>query len=395
MAVFKPEQSSDDCYVTSNETINLTYAALYFGQGTYQYHAGIRFRNVTIPQGSTILSAVITFQANFSHASETCNAQIKGENIDTAATFSTYADYNTGRTRTAAYVDWNSIPPWTINTDYDSPSIVNIIQEIVNRGGWVSGNDLVIFISNNGSSATTYRAPKSYDTSTTLCPRLTITWQEVGGYSITASPGSYTVSGVAAGALADRLISANPGNYAITGIDAILVKGFNIIALPGEYVLTGADASLLAARLLNADPGSYAVTGVSATLARGYFISADGGVYAITGVNASLLAQRLISADIGSYLVTGAAAQILAQRLLNVEPGAYDLTGNAASLIWSGITGFPVGHIFIDPMTGEPKKFFMDVIAKSLNINPGDLLIEKDGSKVYIFVKDPVILSLN
>lgn len=46
------------------------------------------------------------------------------------------------------------------------------------------------------------------------------------GFSLTASPGSYAISGVAASTVATRLIAADPGAYALTGVAASTVAGY-------------------------------------------------------------------------------------------------------------------------------------------------------------------------
>jgi hypothetical protein len=66
------------------------------------------------------------------------------------------ADYSTdpsGRTRTSASVLWHGFTQSAFNTYQDSPDISTIIQEIVNRAGWSSGNALGIAIPDDGSSA--------------------------------------------------------------------------------------------------------------------------------------------------------------------------------------------------------------------------------------------------
>ena len=174
MAVFKPGQDSDDCHAWTS--IVLTGGVIFGDSLGNNMTAGIRFPNMTISNGATILSATVTLQAVDVYSTGTvCNAQIKGEAIDDAVTFSTYADF-IGRTRTTAYVNWDAVSVWTIDTDYNSPSITTIIQEIINRAGWVSGNDLVIFIADNGSSDSANRTFKAYDQDTNYCARLTVTY---------------------------------------------------------------------------------------------------------------------------------------------------------------------------------------------------------------------------
>jgi hypothetical protein len=178
-AVFKPGQSSDDCYAYNfgyKGGIHMIWPAqpyLDFGAVSEPRDTGIRFVNVTIPKGATILTAKVTFNSYYTVTSQQCNVRIKGEDADDPATFSTYDNFF-GRVRTSQYVDWSAIPSWTANTDYDSPDITNIVQAIVNRPGFA--NHLVIFIEDNGSLEDVNRYPKSYDNTTALCPRLTVTW---------------------------------------------------------------------------------------------------------------------------------------------------------------------------------------------------------------------------
>jgi hypothetical protein len=178
MSVFKPAESHDDCHEVAGSQINLTQQWCYFGRISSQdYNTGVRFASVNIPKGSAILSAKVTFQSDEDDSGTVCNCTIKGEAADDPATFSTWQDFD-GRVRTSATVPWNDISAWTTDTDYDSPGIKDIIQEIVNQAGWVSGNHIVIFCEDNGSDGGAIREFKSYDDSTTLCARLTVTWNE-------------------------------------------------------------------------------------------------------------------------------------------------------------------------------------------------------------------------
>lgn len=106
--------------------------------------SGLRFQSITIPKGAFITEAHLTFTADNDHSINTVKTRVRGEDVDDAATFSTVANYN-GRPRTSASIDWDTIAAWTAETEYDSPDIKTVIQEIIDRAGWVSGNDIVIF----------------------------------------------------------------------------------------------------------------------------------------------------------------------------------------------------------------------------------------------------------
>jgi len=55
---------------------------------------------------------------------------------------------------TTAGVVWNAIPTWGGGGERTSPDISNVIQEIVNRGGWLSGQAMVIFWGDHGGNST-------------------------------------------------------------------------------------------------------------------------------------------------------------------------------------------------------------------------------------------------
>jgi len=161
-------QSSDDCFKYYSSGWGFTLTATYFSAGSvnpsfYAYSSGARFQSVMVPQGSNITAAKLIFNCRISESGTVVRTNIYGEDIDDASTFTTLADFN-GRTRTGNYTVWDNIPAWTANTEYDSPEIKDIIQEIVDRGGWSSGNDMVMFWEDDGSdNASARRTGKAYD----------------------------------------------------------------------------------------------------------------------------------------------------------------------------------------------------------------------------------------
>jgi len=141
----------------------------------------MRFTNITIPKGSTITAAYITITARADRSATVVNSKIHGEDADSPSAFSDYSDYS-GRPRTSAEVNWDDIPAWTQNNEYDSPDISAIIQEIIDREGWASGNALVIFWDDHDDRSThsdqTNRAGQSYDGSSGQAPELHIEYTE-------------------------------------------------------------------------------------------------------------------------------------------------------------------------------------------------------------------------
>ncbi len=113
---------------------------------------GIRFTGLNIPQGATITNASIQFQTDETHSGAT-SLIIEGEATDNTLTFTNTNANISSRALTGATIDW--VPaPWTTEGEagvaQQSPNIASIIQEIVERPGWSSGNALVVIISGSG-----------------------------------------------------------------------------------------------------------------------------------------------------------------------------------------------------------------------------------------------------
>lgn len=105
---------------------------------------GIRFPVTTIPKDAVIHQAYVQFSAVSGDCGET-SLQIFGEASDNASSFSNEDNNISNRTTTS-----NSITSWQpgcwkageSGLDQRTPDLAPIVQEIVNRGGWASGNSL-------------------------------------------------------------------------------------------------------------------------------------------------------------------------------------------------------------------------------------------------------------
>jgi hypothetical protein len=158
--------SSDDTEeVESIGSMNLTSGDLDLGQKVI----GIRFNGVNIPQGATIYNAYIQFQAD-EISSVATTLTIEGEDIDNAPTFTSTNGNISSRARTTASVPWSPVPWTTVGAagpDQQTPDITSVIQKIVDRAGWTSGNSLVIIMTGTG-----LRPAESYDGVAAAAPLL-------------------------------------------------------------------------------------------------------------------------------------------------------------------------------------------------------------------------------
>lgn len=117
------------------------------------FDAYFTFRAVPLIQGVTIKSAYLRLKAglNSGYSGTDARTKISANDVDDASPPTTYAGYH-ALVETAAKVDWDSTVQWVDDQTYTSPDIKTVIQEIVDRGSWVSGNDLTILWKNDGSS---------------------------------------------------------------------------------------------------------------------------------------------------------------------------------------------------------------------------------------------------
>jgi hypothetical protein len=121
--------------------------AEYIGDYKMVFESSLRFTNITIPQGSAITSAKITLTTTDTSASSgTPNLDIQAFDEDNSTQISTAADFE-GRARTTANVNWSQ--SFSNNTAYETPDISSVVQEIVDRASWASGNAMHFVISDH------------------------------------------------------------------------------------------------------------------------------------------------------------------------------------------------------------------------------------------------------
>ncbi|MEO1053284.1 MAG: Ig-like domain-containing protein [Bacteroidota bacterium] len=138
---------------------------------------GMRFTGITVPQGATIDRAYVQFTTDETN-SGTTNLTIRAHDTNDAAAFTTSTNNVSNRTKTSASVAWNP-PSWSsvgqAGSGQRTPELKAVVQEVVNRSGWASGNDIVIIITGTGE-----RTAEAYDGTSSQAPLLHIEYT-VGG----------------------------------------------------------------------------------------------------------------------------------------------------------------------------------------------------------------------
>ncbi len=195
---------------------------------------GLRFNDLNIPAGATIVNAYVQFQADEADSTPT-SLTIQGQAADNATTFVAQLRNLTDRPRTTAAVPW-SPAPWTrvgeAGIDQQTPDVSSIVQEIVDRPGWSAGNSLVLVITGTGE-----RVAESYDGQPNAAPKLRIEYTTGG--AIVTPPVANGIDDVnVAPDAADVQINLNAAFDSVITPDEQLVFSIEANTSPGLFNTT-------------------------------------------------------------------------------------------------------------------------------------------------------------
>jgi hypothetical protein len=157
--------SSDDVEESSSGSMTLNGGTLHIGAQTI----GLRFNGLAIPRTATVVHAYVQFTVQNPQFLST-SLTVQGQASDNAPTFTSSTRNVSSRPRTAAAVAW-SPPIWSLQGAADfgerTPDLAAVIQEIVNRPGWASGNSLAVILTGPGR-----RDATAFDRTPSLAPLL-------------------------------------------------------------------------------------------------------------------------------------------------------------------------------------------------------------------------------
>jgi len=174
---YRVSSSEDDAYATNHNLQGVDTDYLKVGSSTFAnppyYMSGMVFRNVTVPRDAEIMSAHLKIRSYNNRLTGSVYGVIEAEAADDAAAFDSYRHVDSMST-TVNSVIWDHDEPWLEDTWYDSPDLIDVIQEVINREGWSSGNSLAILYSTRSEGD--YRNFSSYDRGSGFAPKLEITY---------------------------------------------------------------------------------------------------------------------------------------------------------------------------------------------------------------------------
>ena len=168
--------SSDDAEEDASGSMSLTSSDLELINDGGPQSVGLRFTDVDVPQGATIVDAYLWFQADEKDTGET-TLEIWGEATDDAVTFSINAFDITSRSITSASAEW-SPPAWSTVGEsgpaQQTSDLTAVVQEIVDQGDWSASNAMAFVINGAGK-----RVAESFNGKATAAPLLHIEYESI------------------------------------------------------------------------------------------------------------------------------------------------------------------------------------------------------------------------
>lgn len=180
------EANEDDAHEADSNTL-FTNSNLYIkmdasSSNTSRFNGGYRFNSVDIANGDTVDSVDLEVFVAFS--GDDLDADIFANDVDDAADFSTEADVTTrllgaATTATASWLHTDA-PLAFISTNTDGVDLNAVIQEVIDRAGWVSGSDLVMLVAGVDTSSKLCWA-RAHNVFASSAARITIDFTVGGG----------------------------------------------------------------------------------------------------------------------------------------------------------------------------------------------------------------------
>ncbi|WP_378184119.1 fibronectin type III domain-containing protein [Aquimarina sp. SS2-1] len=184
------ERQNGDLYANSSD-LEMVYDS-YSNAGNQII--GLRFRSLALPKNATITSAYLQFTADESNSAN-AELEISLHNSNNSPAFSN-SDKVSNRTTFSSKVTWNP-NSWSSGqngTAQRSPNLKNMVQSLVNKSGWTSGNNASFIIRGKGISLTNTSAKRvadSYEGGAGKAARLIVNYSTSGNVPVDICEGIF------------------------------------------------------------------------------------------------------------------------------------------------------------------------------------------------------------
>jgi PKD repeat protein len=209
----------------------------------------MRWTALAIPPGATITAAWVQFAAKAAQ-SEATTLTLRGQAADNPPAFTTTAGNISTRPRTAAATAWAPVA-WLAGEagpNQRTPDLSAVIQEIVGRPGWASGNALALIVTGTG-----HRTAYSWDGKAAGAPLLHV---EYTTGPVTEAP---PVARLTVSQLASPALTVLADGSTSTDVDATPIASYRFTFGDGSAAVT-TSAPTATAQHTYTTSGSYTVT---------------------------------------------------------------------------------------------------------------------------------------
>jgi hypothetical protein len=352
VSTFYPGVGGDDYYFGAGSEFSNNATNVAFGDSglSEDHFLGIRFSNITIPKDALISSAKIRLTAADT-LSDPISYQIFFNEVDNATAPTSYSQAS-GLVLTSSYVSWPDCQ--AINADwgemefdtFDTPELKTLLQAIVNRAGWVSGNAVQIVIK-TGSSQIGIRSCHTIESeSGAYKPQLIVDYFNGAEFDFETAPIAMTLT------LEGELESGGYLNQELPGLTCEgtlavrsgtldeMLPGFLIFASGGVGTYASLDKNL-PGFLIEARSGHFADITLAGLLAEGTGLAGNVGslgARSIVPLPGFVISASGKAAQVGSLVRDLPGLEISAHGYAEVL-GRLDRTLAGLSIIATGLSG--------------------------------------------------------
>ena len=160
--IFDTIDTSDDGFIDVN---TVHYAVVFASYGTNatggDRDAWFRFDRIKIPSGATITEAFLRTKTRYTHLETLCKVNLYFVAADDPTWPSTRVIYDALSVGNA--IAWNPVATSTVGDTEDTPELKTILQAVIDRAGWESGQAVMLLIKNDNSDTSAYRSVSSLD----------------------------------------------------------------------------------------------------------------------------------------------------------------------------------------------------------------------------------------
>ena len=166
---------------------------LILSSGTQTVTSGLRFTDLNIPQGATILSANIRLTSERFNVAGT-SLVISAEASASSTAFSSTSNNLSERAKTAANVEWSTDNSFPASGEViTTPDISAVIQEVVDLSAWCGGKNLNILIEGSSTDAASGREARASDVGQSGAPQLVVSYDDSTATGCVQGEGIYQV----------------------------------------------------------------------------------------------------------------------------------------------------------------------------------------------------------